>query len=179
MSKVQIIDAIKFTIVLEFVIGLYPFSLPIELVLIPINVFFLGMVTVADMKQEHLPVKKLFEWILAFIGLIILWHSVRSLLADSGSFFTVKQLVELMLPSLLTFLFLPFLYFLALAVTYETVFMCLKLRNHNSTLIGFAKRQFFLYFGLKLGKLTRWLKQNPNLKVNSKAEVLELLGKKN
>lgn len=143
----------------------------------PILVFLFLMVSVAGMKQEYLQVKKLFEWLLAFMGFILLWHSARSLLADTGSFFTAERLIELVLPSILTLLFLPFVYFLALVIMYENVFMRLKLRNHNSTLIGYAKRQIFLNFGFNLSKLIRWSKQSPNLKVNSKTEVLELISK--
>lgn len=36
-----VFDALKLTIVLEFIIGLYPFSLPVELLLVPVF-FFLG-----------------------------------------------------------------------------------------------------------------------------------------
>ena len=171
-------DALKLTIVLEFIIGFYSFSLPMELVLIPF-LFLLGaLVAVADMEQDYLPVKEVLTWLLTIIGLGLLWHSTHNLLANADTFLTTERLIELTLPSILTLLFLHFVYFLALGTTSEIVFTSLKVRNHNSPLVGYAKRRIFLRFGFRLNKLVKWSRQHPNLKVNSKAEVLELVGKR-
>lgn len=172
-----LIDTIKLTIIVEFIIGLYPFNLLVEFLLIPVLVFIVGMVTVAGMKQEYLPVKKFFEWLLAIVGFVLLWHSIQYLFADPSSLFSIEGLIDLILSSLLTILLLPFIYFFALFIEYENVFMQLKNRNQNSPLLGYAKQKIFFHFGLNLNKLTRWSKQHPNLKVNSKAEILELISK--
>jgi hypothetical protein len=55
-----------------------------------------------------------FSGLIAIIGLGLLWHSIGSVMADSATFVSVERLIELILPSLLTILFLPFIYFLAL-----------------------------------------------------------------
>jgi hypothetical protein len=171
-------DAIKLTIVLEFVIGLYPFSLPVELLLVPFVTLLVMALAIAEMKQEYQAFKKVLEWLLALIGILLIWHSMRSLISDAD-FVVVERLTEMLLPALLTVLFLPFVYFLALYSAYESVFLRLNIWNRDSTVLGYAKRRIFLRFGLNLSKLTYWSKQNPILKVSSKQEVLEIVGRTN
>jgi hypothetical protein len=137
---------------------------------------FLGALKfVAAMNEEHALVEKFVSGLIAIIGFSLLWHSIGSLLADTDSFFSIERFIELMLPSLLTILFLPFIYFLALFMVYEQLFMRFKFQNHRSDLIGYAKRQAFLHFGFNLRKLTSWSKRNPSLKADCKAEILGLI----
>lgn len=168
-------DSIKFTIVLEFIVGLYPFSLPVELALIPTLALLGVLIAVSEMKQGHFILKRIFGWLLALFGIVILGHSVRSLLADSETFENLEWLIALFLPSVLTLFFLPFVYLLALLVTYQTVFIRLSFQNQGSSLIGYAKRRIVLNFGFQIKKLLRWSKKHPSLKFNDKEAFLNLI----
>ena len=172
--KTTVIDTIRLTIVLEFVVALYPFSLFGEIVLLSLLASIGMLRAVSEMKQEYLPVKKLSGWALSFLGIVILWHTGRSLLADD-SFFSSAWLTELLLPPLLTILFLPFIYLLALFVAYEVIFVRLSFQNRSSNLIGYAKRRIILGFGFNLRKLLAWSRRHSILKISNKESLLNLI----
>lgn len=172
-----VIGALQLTIVLEFVAETHSFSLPFELVLVPVFVILGGVIAIGDRRQNYLQAKKAAVWILAIIGFLTLGHSVRSILADTGSFFTWEQTVDLLLPSILTVAFLPFIYFLALFIAYEEVFQRVNFRNDDAKLIKYTKRRVLMRFGLNYRSLIEWSRLTPDLKVREKQEVLELVGR--
>jgi hypothetical protein len=171
-------DAIKITIILEFVVGLYSLSLPVELILVPFITFLAMMQAVSEVKQEYQGSKNLFQGLLVFIGVLLIWHSVRSLLFDAN-LIIIERLIEMLMPSILTVLFLPFLYALALYSIYNSVFVRLNTWNPDSKLLGYTKRKIFLHFGFNLGKLAHWSGQNSIHRAKSKEEVLALISNKN
>lgn len=172
-----IIDSLKVVILLEFVIGLYPFSLPIELLLIPILVLLGGLLTITESKEVSVNIQKLLKGFLALLGLIILFQAGRGMINDFDSILNLDRLIELLLPSIFTILFLPFIFFLALFITYENVFQRLDHRNSDSGLIRYTKYRVFIRFGLNFWELERWLRKNIDLKVNDKDDVIRLVGK--
>jgi hypothetical protein len=169
-------DAIKITIVLEFVVGLYPFSLLVELFLVPLITVLVVLQVVAETKDEYQGAKRVITGVLMIIGVLLLWHSIASLLSDT-EFVIIKRIVEMLMPSILTVLFLPFIYILALYAAYNAVFVRLAIWNRDSAILRYAKRQILLHFGLNRRKLIQWSKNNPMPKVRSKYDVLELIGK--
>ena len=170
-------DAVKLAIILEFVVGFYPFSLPVEFVFIPFMALLGGMLAISETKEEYLPLNKVLRWLLSFIGLFLIWHTARNIVADGSSLVSLELLLQLLLPSVLTIALLPFIYFLALGFAYEQLFMRLKFQNPDSGLVGYAKRRIFIRFGLNLNKLNAWSRQNLNLKMTNKESVLDLVGK--
>lgn len=170
-------DALKLTIVLEFVIGLYPFSLLIEFVLIPVLAILGALLAISEMKPEYSSVKRIIGWLVAIAGLLLLWHSLQSIVTDWDAFASYDHLIELILPSLLTILFLPFLYLLALFLMYESIFIRLRIWNQDPDLIKYAKLRLLLRFGFNLSQLQKWSKKNTNLRLSGRDEVLRLVAK--
>ena len=60
------------TVVLEFIIVGYSFSLPIELALLPFMTFVGLLIELSRMKVEYALVKKLLEWIAIAVTAIVL-----------------------------------------------------------------------------------------------------------
>lgn len=173
--KNAIKDSIKLTIVLEFIVGFYPFSLPVEFVLVPILALLGGLLGIASTKQEYLPAKTILQWITAILGVFLLWHSAQKVILDLDTLLRVERLIELALLSVLTILFLPFVYLLALFIVYEQIFLRVTFQNRGSSLGGYTKRRVLQRFGLNLRRLIQWSKANIDLKVSSKDEVQELV----
>lgn len=170
----KVLDFLKLAVVVEFVVAEYTFSLPFELALIPLLVILVGMLAVAETQNEYVIIVKPLRWLLALAGGALLLYSLRQLWLGWNEFATLARLVEFLLPSILTVLFLPFVYFLALYSAYEDVFVRLEIWNTDKQLIGLAKRRIFFSFGLNLRKLALWAKQTPRLKVSNLDEVLTL-----
>ena len=129
-------DNIKIILVFEFVVNFYTFSLPVELIIIPI-ISFIGIVQgFAEATQKREPknqqVASCFGKIMSIFGAGLLIFTTYKTVTDYANFFTISNLKSFLLPINLTLLSLPFLYGLALYMEYENLFKVIKhLRKHE------------------------------------------------
>lgn len=126
-------DNLKVILVLEFILTLYTFNLITEIILVPILVFIGIMSAVSDLKKECLPVKKLFDFILSLIGIFFIIFALGKVFGDSQNIINSQNLKTFILPPLLTVAFIPFVYFFALIMAYETLFVRLNIFNKNNS----------------------------------------------
>jgi hypothetical protein len=132
--KNVILDNIKFVLILEFVVNLYSFSLPAELIVIPIVSFIVMANVLAVSKPEYKQVSKLFNFILGVFGLYLLAFTFREIVLDFQNFATLKNLRDFFLPPLFSIVLLPFVYVVALLIQYESFFIRIDFANKNSML---------------------------------------------
>ncbi|MGO4129537.1 hypothetical protein AB4Z01_34435 [Inquilinus sp. YAF38] len=149
-------EAFAITGVLTFMVEFYSFSLPVELIAVPL-LTLLGTIHIAAGKPEHAQVKRLTGGLLAVIGLSYLGYSFYRTALDLKAFATLDNIREFGLPILLTLFFLPFLYALVVYVVYERSFVGLMWAIPDSKLRKRAKWQAILAFGPKLDLLQRWV----------------------
>lgn len=116
-------SAIKWTIILEFIVTLYSFSLITEIIILPILVFLTAIQAYAELNEKHKPVSSFLKNILAIAGLIIFSFSLYKTILNFDDVLTFQNLVTFLLPSTITILFIPFVYLLALYSTYESYFI--------------------------------------------------------
>ncbi|QQX76460.1 MULTISPECIES: hypothetical protein [Aequorivita] len=124
-----ILTALSLTIIIEFIIGFYNFSLVGELILIPIVSFISLLSVVAELKKEDPNTKiiaELLKGILTITGFAILIYSIYKLTTNYSEFFTLSNLKSILLPPIFTLLFVPLIYFTVLYIKYETAFMNLS-----------------------------------------------------
>ncbi|RBP30962.1 hypothetical protein DFR65_104221 [Oceanihabitans sediminis] len=124
-----ILTAISITIILEFIIGFYNFSLVWELILIPFVTFIALLSLVAEMKKDDRNSKlvaKFLKNLLSIIGFGILACSIYNIIVSYNDFFTLSNLKSFLLPPIFTLIFLPLIYFTVLYMKYERVFVSLN-----------------------------------------------------
>lgn len=124
-----ILTATSLTIILEFIVGFYNFSLIWELILIPIVTFISLLSLVAEMKKDDPNTKvvaNILKGILTIIGFGILIYGIYQLITNYTDFFTLSNLKSFLLPPIFTILFLPLIYFTVLYIKYERAFMNLR-----------------------------------------------------
>lgn len=124
-----ILTATSLTIILEFIIGFYNFSLIWELIIIPFVTFISLLSLVAEMKNDDPNTKvvaNILKGILTIIGFGILFYGIYQLLTNYTDFFTLSNLKSFLLPPFFTLLFLPLIYFTVLYIKYERAFMNLR-----------------------------------------------------
>jgi len=174
-------DNLKIILVLEFILTLYTFNLIAEIILVPILVFIGAMSAVSELKKEYLPVKKLFDFILSLIGIFFIIFALGKVFGDfQNIMMTSQNLKTLILPPLLTFTFIPFVYFFALIMAYEMLFVRLSIFNKNDPdLIRFTKRKILLACHLNLSKLNRFAKESAQdlMKTKTKEDVINMIKK--
>lgn len=147
------LSAIKWTIVLEFIVNLYSFSLFTEIIILLILVFLAMTQAVAEMDEKHKMVSKFLQNVIAVAGLLIFSFSLYKTVINFEVVLTFQNLVVFLLPSTIIILFIPFVYFLALYSTYESFFVDLKFMTVKRIEWKMLKS---LFYGLQTSILINW-----------------------
>ncbi|MFH1515458.1 MAG: hypothetical protein ABIG42_08365, partial [bacterium] len=137
----------------------------IEIVLVPLLSIIVAMGAVAEIKKEYLPVKKIIDPTLRNFGFILIVFALFSIFRDFKNFATIDNLRVFLLPPLLTFAYVPFLYAFALYMIYENLFIRLDIFiKEDKALAKLAKKKIFALCHANLGKIHRFAKEsNPEL----------------
>ena len=149
------LSAIKWTIVLEFVVNLYSFSLLTEIIILPVLVFLAMTQAVADMDEKHKIVSKFLQNIIITAGLTILSFSLYKTIVKFDDILTFQNLVSLLLPSIITIIFIPFIYFLALYSIYESFFIHLGFMTKKKDEVKETKMLILRIANINLETLVR------------------------
>ena len=143
-------------IILEFIAGLYVFSIFGEIVLVPLVIILVCMSAVAGTKKEWLPVKRIMDGILCLIGLYIIVHATFQIARNFTEFRTIDNLKSFLLPIVFTLIYLPFVYCVALTSEYEMLFLRLSYwLKDDKSLIKAAKKQAIICCLFSLNRLRR------------------------
>lgn len=153
------LSAIKWTIVLEFIVNLYSFSLLTEIIILPVLVFLAMTQAVAEMDEKHKMVSKFLQNVIAVAGLLIFSFSLYKTLINFDAVLTFQNLVVFLLPSTITVLFIPFVYLLALYSTYESYFIHLDFMTVKKDKVKEVKKLILRIANINLDKLLR-IKKN-------------------
>ena len=171
--KNVILDNLKFVLILEFVVNLYSFSLPTELIVIPIVSFIVMLNAFSESKPEYKQVNKLLNFILGVFGLYLIVFTLREIVLDFQNFASLKNLRDFFLPIFLSISLLPFVYVMALFMQYKTFFILIDFANKNPDVAKYIKRKVLAACHVNLSKLNKVSKKAGYPKVNDKKEVLE------
>jgi hypothetical protein len=102
--------AVRFTIIVEFLVNLYVFPFLAELVLVPVILLFVGMQVVAAHDDSVKEARKPINGVLAAISVFLLVHVVVVAISNPGGLFTRENAETLLIAPTLTFAFVPFLW---------------------------------------------------------------------
>jgi hypothetical protein len=171
-------DALTAAVVLEFLINTYTFSLPVELVIVPVVTVLSMAAAYGKLRTEYVAASRVAQWIVAGFVLIVLAHVIVGALSDLrrlGSMDTVRSIV---LEPVLSVLLIPLLYAMSLRSKYEEVFIRLNLdKDKNPDVVRYARRRITTHAGLNLGKLQSLLRrQLPELmRIKTREDVDRLI----
>lgn len=91
-------DNIRFTVVTEFLLSTFTFSLWVELIIIPIMTAITLLDVVAAQKSETVAVHKLLQSVIAFIGLCLVFQTVKVGIREYRELNMVDTLVSFFIP---------------------------------------------------------------------------------
>lgn len=103
-------QALRFTIVVEFLVNLYVFPFLVELVLVPIILLFVGMQIATEYDASLAAARKVIDAVLTTIGFLLLAYVAVETIRDPGGLFTRENAETLLVPPVLTFAFVPLLW---------------------------------------------------------------------
>ena len=127
--KHMITDNITFAVLAEFFIATFPFNFLIELILQPVFIALISIQIRSKYREEYRAVTNYF---LSIFSLIIIGHIIIQVFKEYTQFNFIQTAITLALPLILSILYLPFAYFLALYSKYEILFLRMKSKlAHN------------------------------------------------
>lgn len=170
-----IIDSIKIVIVLEFVINLYSFNLIVELLFVPILGLIAMMSGISSVKPEYKQVNVLLNYVLGFIGIVLLIFTIYQIVIDFQDFASLKNIRDFLVPILFTIAFLPIIYLMAIYIKYEDIFIRIDIANTDIDLARYAKQKILFNCHLDLRRLNRISRNLVILKLNNRDDVSNLL----
>jgi len=165
-------DNLRLIVILEFVTALYTFNLIVELIFIPILLLFVLVSAYSKAHKEYREVKKFTEWVFSFVGLIILIFALYKIMKDFNGFANITNLSNFLLPPILTFLFIPFMYLLALIITYEVFFVRMKFFIKNKNDFKSAKWKVLISFHFRLRELNKFAKEYFSLNQQTNNDIV-------
>jgi len=141
-----VIPLFKFSVIFEFIFGLYTFALWVEIIIIPIVVLIAGMMAVSEKKPEHKKVYTILQWMLNILVLWILYGISKHFFQHYREYCNMSTVRQFLNPLCLSILFLPVLYGLSMYLHYEIVLVVLKRHLKNSGNYRYAVNQAMLRF---------------------------------
>lgn len=150
-------DNLKLLVVLEFLISFYTFDLWIELIIVPLIVILGGMLTISQSDKKYQSIEKLINSVMVLSGAFLVIYTIYKLATDFGEFAKVQTLYDFAIPPLLTFLLIPFIYFMVLCISYENAFVRLNLLIKDPALLRYAKFKSAIEFNMNFELMKRWV----------------------
>lgn len=125
---------IKILVIIQFISKLYSFSFIIESALVIIIVFISMILAKIDVspqyKDKDLPNLKIFlNAVLGIIGFCMLYHSIRLLIINIHVVNIQKLEKDMLLPIILSIMFIFFIYFFVIYSEYEQLFIRLSFKK--------------------------------------------------
>ena len=124
-------DNIRFTMVTELLLSTFTFSFWVELIIIPITTVIVLLDTVAEHKSDALAAHKLFQNVIAFIGLCVILQTVRVGIREYRELNVINTLVSFFIPIVYLLLTTPLEYAFELYSKYEMLFIRMHFKEPN------------------------------------------------
>ena len=164
-------EILTVTVALTFIVELHNFSLPIELIALPLVTMLVLMAEVAKHKPKHADAPKLLDALAALIGLgyfgFSLWMSYVSWQETA----TWANALEFLIPLLLSLGFLPFLYVWIIYVTYNDVLTGISIIGLDKNLLSRARWLAITRIRTDLDLLERWRRVIQQTKPSNREEL--------
>lgn len=155
--KKTVVRCVAVTVFIEFLLNLYAFPLLGELVLIPVLAFLGAASVITENKPEYASVRQLFDGIQSIIGILLVGYVIRIIYLHHSELISRDVLISILLPILLTILFLPFLYLSKLVADYELLFLHLKHAiPQDKRLLSTVRRNAIVLCHVNLVRLNRF-----------------------
>jgi len=157
------------------VINLYVFDLWVELILVPIMAILGALLGYSSVFPKYKQVEKFLSYIVGIFGLGFLVYAIYNIIADFQGFMSASNFREFLLPIVFTILIFPVVYFMALYVSYELLFVRINFLVKNSSLAKYTKWKTVFAFHLNLKSLRIWSTKISMFNFDSKDDVINAI----
>lgn len=174
---VNLNEAFKWAVLIEFIIGLWSLNFWFEFFYIPISLILGLLIGFGEKDVKNIYVVRVIKTLVLFSGILIFVFKIYQLIVNYKSQLTIDNLKQFMLSPIFTLLFIPFLYILFLYVNYETIFLSLN-RFLNPNIKSYVKLKMLWSFNVDITGLKRvrdeLMKDGVFTKEKIKQSILEI-----
>jgi hypothetical protein len=171
----SVINNLKLLAIIQFVVNVYTFPFLVEIAMVPFLVIIGAMTAITDKDKKYIQVKRLLDALLLAFGFIVICFTIYMLATRLGEITNEKTLYDFIIPPLLTLLYLPFIFFMMVYSTYETIYIRLKYAINDRKLRILAKIYAIVVFNIRLSLIERWWSHVAREKVKSHKELIDSL----
>jgi len=158
--KNLVFDGLKFTVLVEYITGLFTFSLLIEIILLPIIAFIFAIYTFSEYYSEYENVKNFLLKIIAIITVIFFIFTFKMAIEIYPSLDPIDVMVEFSIPIVFSIIFIPLIYLFSIYSKYEQIFIRMQIKGQIvKNKKNYHKKKVFLACGLSYNKLCRFQKE--------------------
>ncbi len=147
-------ETFKWTIVIEFILNVFTFSIWAELILLPVLTVLGLSQAYAQTDKKYDQVKNVLFNVLAVIGWTLVAIALYRTVQMYADFFSTKSLYVFLLPLILTLSLLPFLYFLSVYINYELLFIRVNFVTDDLERKKKLKREIIHFANLNLNRIS-------------------------
>jgi hypothetical protein len=169
--KNSVLDSLKLTAILEFIVTFYSFPLVIELILLPVTTLVVIGSVFAGRDPKTAKAKRVMDGILVLFGIILVGYTAYMLFTDTAEIAQEQTLYDFSIPPMLTLCFFPFLFGLVVFTTYETVRIRANYAIQRKGHRRFAKFLAMIFFNVRIELLERWSSSLPQQNIQSYGDV--------
>ncbi len=134
----------------------FVFPLIIEILLIPLAVFFGIISSIVEEGKKYELVRNHFNNFVSFLGLLNIVFIIYSAIKDYNKLIGISSVMSFLLPIILMFLYFPFSYLFILYTEYELVFVRINVlfKNIKKVELGkYLKKEIFKFCLLNYDRL--------------------------
>lgn len=153
--KTMFFDSIKFTVIIEFLVSSFAFSLIAEIIIFPFIFLIMLMNTYSKNDPQQTSKNNIFCVLQSITGLLILCFTLKVAISEYKSLNGTDMLISFLLPIVFTILFIPITYVLTLNIEYKKLFSRMKSKeSDNKEFKRWQQRLIFQTCGFSLLKVS-------------------------
>ncbi|MDA0116653.1 hypothetical protein [Vibrio sp. T11.5] len=162
---------VKLIVLVEFLVAFHSYSFVAELFLVTMATLLACCSTFAQNKPEYILAKKVCDYILGIVGIIIFIDSVQNIYLAPGKFISVDTFRDFLVPMLLSVSLLPYVYAFYYFLAYERAFVRTRIYTDSKELQRYAKLFSFIAFRGKPDLIHEWLLYSCSPEFKSKETI--------
>ncbi|QFG00085.1 hypothetical protein PB01_15315 [Psychrobacillus glaciei] len=176
-------DNLTIFILIQFVVNLYSLSFILEVIIVFITSFLTLIKVILETRKDfqdknYRILKNAINFILGIIGLFLLIYSAINYLDDFQNINYIEKLKDLLLPPILSLLFIPYMYFFVLYSNYEVLFIRLSFKKTiNENIRKYLYFRIILFCNINISKINNFIQGSKIMTtmVQSKNDVRRLI----
>lgn len=150
----MILDNLKFTVFLEFIISSFTFSLPTEMVIQPILLVLISLQLLSGTTEEWKLAKIFFDIVISIISVVFLGFSFKTAIQVYSHEGVADYLIAFCVPVVLSVCYCSLVYALAVRSKYRSLFGRITIRgSNNKKMIRKRKMSVVLACGVSYKKV--------------------------